>query len=138
MGRSTFMNWKVKTINSAIKLLKSIGIQIVHLKKLKPLLLDYHDTSQYLKFLINGGTISLFLINKIPKWWLTYSILEISTWNLCMPPLPFGRPTSHRNCLPETIPWPVGLAQGYNFSSSRVISHWCSGSLGRRSSSPST
>ncbi|KAK8476767.1 hypothetical protein V6N11_045018 [Hibiscus sabdariffa] len=24
-----------------------------------------------------------------------------------MPPLPFGRPTPHRNCLPETVPWPV-------------------------------
>ncbi|TYG81732.1 hypothetical protein ES288_D01G029000v1 [Gossypium darwinii] len=29
--------------------------------------------------------------------------------NLCTPPLPFGRPlTPHRNCLPKTIPWPVG------------------------------
>ncbi|KAL2224582.1 UNVERIFIED_CONTAM: putative protein ORF91 [Sesamum indicum] len=28
--------------------------------------------------------------------------------NLCTPPLPFGRPTPHRNCLPETVPWPVG------------------------------
>ncbi|KAK8677939.1 hypothetical protein V6N13_143458 [Hibiscus sabdariffa] len=28
--------------------------------------------------------------------------------NLCTPPLPFGRPTSHRNCLPEIVPWPVG------------------------------
>ncbi|KAG9455494.1 hypothetical protein H6P81_000002 [Aristolochia fimbriata] len=27
--------------------------------------------------------------------------------NLCTPPLPFGRPTPHRNCLPETVPWPV-------------------------------
>ncbi|KAK9080989.1 hypothetical protein Scep_031022 [Stephania cephalantha] len=26
----------------------------------------------------------------------------------CTPPLPFGRPTPHRNCLPETVPWPVG------------------------------
>uniref|UniRef100_A0A3Q7EVD9 Ycf2 N-terminal domain-containing protein n=1 Tax=Solanum lycopersicum TaxID=4081 RepID=A0A3Q7EVD9_SOLLC len=33
--------------------LESIGLQIVHLKKLKPLLLDDHDTSQKLKFLIN-------------------------------------------------------------------------------------
>ncbi|KAJ6871704.1 hypothetical protein NC652_037151 [Populus alba x Populus x berolinensis] len=23
-----------------------------------------------------------------------------------MPPLPFGRPMPHRNCLPETVPWP--------------------------------
>ncbi|PPD92490.1 hypothetical protein GOBAR_DD10588 [Gossypium barbadense] len=28
--------------------------------------------------------------------------------NLCKPPLPFGRPTPHRNCLPEIVPWPVG------------------------------
>ncbi|KAJ8424715.1 hypothetical protein Cgig2_013843 [Carnegiea gigantea] len=28
--------------------------------------------------------------------------------NLCTPPLPFGRPTPHRNCLPSTVPWPVG------------------------------
>ncbi|KAD7480113.1 hypothetical protein E3N88_03249 [Mikania micrantha] len=27
--------------------------------------------------------------------------------NLCTPPLPFGRPTPHRNCLPETVPWPT-------------------------------
>ncbi|KAF8025388.1 hypothetical protein BT93_F2281 [Corymbia citriodora subsp. variegata] len=27
--------------------------------------------------------------------------------NLCTPPLPFGRPTPHRNCLPETVPWPI-------------------------------
>nr|YP_009751155.1 hypothetical protein RF2 [Pyrularia edulis]YP_009751166.1 hypothetical protein RF2 [Pyrularia edulis]QIJ98534.1 hypothetical protein RF2 [Pyrularia edulis]QIJ98535.1 hypothetical protein RF2 [Pyrularia edulis] len=51
-------------------LLESIGLQIVHLKKLKPflLLLDDHDTSQKSKFLINGGRISPFLFNKIPKW----------------------------------------------------------------------
>ncbi|KAI5657537.1 hypothetical protein M9H77_26330 [Catharanthus roseus] len=34
--------------------------EIVHLKKLKPFLLDDHDTSQKSKFLINGGTISPF------------------------------------------------------------------------------
>nr|YP_011026477.1 hypothetical chloroplast RF21 [Echeveria chihuahuaensis]YP_011026494.1 hypothetical chloroplast RF21 [Echeveria chihuahuaensis]WQN00472.1 hypothetical chloroplast RF21 [Echeveria chihuahuaensis]WQN00489.1 hypothetical chloroplast RF21 [Echeveria chihuahuaensis] len=49
-------------------LLESIGLQIVHLKKWKPFLLDDHDTSQKSKFLINGGTISPFLFNKIPKW----------------------------------------------------------------------
>nr|AZM32167.1 hypothetical chloroplast RF21 [Nepenthes mirabilis]AZM32183.1 hypothetical chloroplast RF21 [Nepenthes mirabilis] len=49
-------------------LLESIGLQIVHLKKLKAFLLDDHDTSQKSKFLINGGTISPFLFNKIPKW----------------------------------------------------------------------
>nr|YP_010127346.1 Ycf2 [Procris crenata]YP_010127365.1 Ycf2 [Procris crenata]QPO90541.1 Ycf2 [Procris crenata]QPO90560.1 Ycf2 [Procris crenata] len=50
------------------QLLESIGLQIVHLKKGKPFLLDDHDTSQKSKFLINGGTISPFLFNKIPKW----------------------------------------------------------------------
>ncbi|KAG5568787.1 hypothetical protein H5410_064191 [Solanum commersonii] len=50
------------------QLLESIGLQIVHLKKLKPFLLDDHDTSPKSKFLINGGTISPFLFNKIPKW----------------------------------------------------------------------
>nr|YP_009414771.1 hypothetical chloroplast RF2 [Platycodon grandiflorus]YP_009414796.1 hypothetical chloroplast RF2 [Platycodon grandiflorus]ARR27774.1 hypothetical chloroplast RF2 [Platycodon grandiflorus]ARR27789.1 hypothetical chloroplast RF2 [Platycodon grandiflorus]UBK12175.1 hypothetical chloroplast RF2 [Platycodon grandiflorus]UBK12200.1 hypothetical chloroplast RF2 [Platycodon grandiflorus]UXO94473.1 hypothetical chloroplast RF2 [Platycodon grandiflorus] len=49
-------------------LLESIGLQIVSLKKLKPVLLDDHETSQKSKFLINGGTISPFLFNKIPKW----------------------------------------------------------------------
>nr|YP_009770294.1 hypothetical protein RF2 [Zapoteca portoricensis]YP_009770320.1 hypothetical protein RF2 [Zapoteca portoricensis]QIT00996.1 hypothetical protein RF2 [Zapoteca portoricensis]QIT01022.1 hypothetical protein RF2 [Zapoteca portoricensis] len=50
------------------QLLESIGLQIVHLKKWKPFLLDDHDTPQKSKFLINGGTISPFLFNKIPKW----------------------------------------------------------------------
>nr|YP_011032047.1 hypothetical chloroplast RF2 [Diervilla lonicera]YP_011032064.1 hypothetical chloroplast RF2 [Diervilla lonicera]WRH31194.1 hypothetical chloroplast RF2 [Diervilla lonicera]WRH31211.1 hypothetical chloroplast RF2 [Diervilla lonicera] len=48
-------------------LLESIGLQIVHLTKWKPFLLDAHDTSQKSKFLINGGTTSPFLFNKIPK-----------------------------------------------------------------------
>lgn len=46
------------------QLLESIGLQIVHLKKGKPFLLDDHDTSRKSK--INGGTP--FLFNKIPKW----------------------------------------------------------------------
>jgi hypothetical protein len=50
------------------QLLESIGVQIVHLNKLKPFLLDDHDTSQRPKFLIDGGTILPFLFNKIPKW----------------------------------------------------------------------
>nr|YP_009162305.1 hypothetical chloroplast RF2 [Scutellaria baicalensis]YP_009162324.1 hypothetical chloroplast RF2 [Scutellaria baicalensis]AKJ77127.1 hypothetical chloroplast RF2 [Scutellaria baicalensis]AKJ77128.1 hypothetical chloroplast RF2 [Scutellaria baicalensis] len=48
------------------QLLESIGLQIVHLKKWKPFLLDDHDTSRKSKLLINGGTPLLF--NKIPKW----------------------------------------------------------------------
>nr|AVM82678.1 hypothetical chloroplast RF21 [Podranea ricasoliana]AVM82679.1 hypothetical chloroplast RF21 [Podranea ricasoliana] len=43
-----------------------LGLQIVHLKKWKPFLLDDHDTSRKSEFLINGGTP--FLFNKIPKW----------------------------------------------------------------------
>nr|YP_009130085.1 hypothetical chloroplast RF21 [Campynema lineare]YP_009130102.1 hypothetical chloroplast RF21 [Campynema lineare]AJV88554.1 hypothetical chloroplast RF21 [Campynema lineare]AJV88572.1 hypothetical chloroplast RF21 [Campynema lineare]QKE31341.1 Ycf2 [Campynema lineare]QKE31358.1 Ycf2 [Campynema lineare] len=50
------------------QLLESIGVQIVHLNKLKPFLLDDHETSQRPKFLINGGTILPFLFKKIPKW----------------------------------------------------------------------
>nr|QCL17972.1 hypothetical chloroplast RF21 [Geosiris aphylla]QCL17980.1 hypothetical chloroplast RF21 [Geosiris aphylla] len=50
------------------RLLESIGVQIVHLNKLKPFLLDDHETSQRPKFLINGGTILPFLFKKIPKW----------------------------------------------------------------------
>ncbi|KAK9740446.1 hypothetical protein RND81_03G035800 [Saponaria officinalis] len=48
-------------------LLESIGLQIVHLKNLKAFLLNDHDTFQISKFLINGGTVSPFLVNKIPK-----------------------------------------------------------------------
>ena len=46
-------------------LLKSLGLPTVHLKKWKA---DDHDTSKKSKLLINGGTISPFLFNKIPKW----------------------------------------------------------------------
>ncbi|TMW91317.1 hypothetical protein EJD97_014494, partial [Solanum chilense] len=49
------------------KLFKSIGLQNVHLEKLKPFLLDDHDTLQKSKILINRGIISHFLLNKIPK-----------------------------------------------------------------------
>ncbi|XBH82067.1 hypothetical protein VPH35_000067 [Triticum aestivum] len=38
--------------------------------------------------------------------------VRLARGNLCTPPLPFGRPTPHRNCLPETVPWPAGLTQG--------------------------
>ncbi|XP_073220846.1 hypothetical chloroplast RF21 (chloroplast) [Cicer arietinum] len=48
-------------------LLESIGLQIVHLKKKKPFFLDDHSTSQKSKLLIDGGTISPFLFNKIPN-----------------------------------------------------------------------
>nr|YP_009437061.1 hypothetical chloroplast RF2 [Grammatotheca bergiana]YP_009437084.1 hypothetical chloroplast RF2 [Grammatotheca bergiana]ATG27436.1 hypothetical chloroplast RF2 [Grammatotheca bergiana]ATG27461.1 hypothetical chloroplast RF2 [Grammatotheca bergiana] len=53
--------------HSCNPLLESIGLQIVYLNNLKPSLLDDHDPSQKLKPLINGGTISPSLFNKIPK-----------------------------------------------------------------------
>jgi hypothetical protein len=70
--RSEIHIYELKGPNDQLcnQLLESIGLQIVHLKKLKPFLLDDHDTSQKSKFLINGGTISPFLFNKIPKWWM--------------------------------------------------------------------
>nr|ATL61253.1 Ycf2 [Theligonum cynocrambe] len=67
--RSEIYIYELKGPNDQLcnELLESIGLQIVHLKKWKPFLLDGHDTSQKSKFLINGGTISPFLFNKIPK-----------------------------------------------------------------------
>nr|QTI91350.1 Ycf2 [Ferocactus latispinus] len=50
-------------------LLESIGLQVVLVhQKSKASLLEDQDTFQKSKFLINGGTISPFLFNKIPKW----------------------------------------------------------------------
>nr|QHB79507.1 hypothetical protein RF2 [Ruppia sinensis]QHB79508.1 hypothetical protein RF2 [Ruppia sinensis] len=68
--RSEIHIYELKGPNDQLhnQLLESVGVQIVHLKKLKPFLLDDHDTSQRPKFLINGGTILPFLFNKIPKW----------------------------------------------------------------------
>ncbi|MFQ6645546.1 hypothetical protein Gotur_019873, partial [Gossypium turneri] len=68
--RSKIHIYELKGSNDQLfnQLLESIGLQIVHLKKLKPFLLDDHNTSQKPKSLINGGTISPFLVNKIPKW----------------------------------------------------------------------
>nr|YP_010420656.1 hypothetical protein RF2 [Urera baccifera]YP_010420673.1 hypothetical protein RF2 [Urera baccifera]USG98333.1 hypothetical protein RF2 [Urera sp. W144]USG54376.1 hypothetical protein RF2 [Urera baccifera]USG54393.1 hypothetical protein RF2 [Urera baccifera]USG98163.1 hypothetical protein RF2 [Urera baccifera]USG98181.1 hypothetical protein RF2 [Urera baccifera] len=68
--RSEIHIYELKGPNDQLcnQLLESIGLQIVHLKKRKPFLLDDHDTSQKYKFLINGGRISPFLFNKISKW----------------------------------------------------------------------
>nr|YP_010028113.1 hypothetical protein RF2 [Arnebia tibetana]YP_010028131.1 hypothetical protein RF2 [Arnebia tibetana]QOS48469.1 hypothetical protein RF2 [Arnebia tibetana]QOS48487.1 hypothetical protein RF2 [Arnebia tibetana] len=68
--RSEIHIYELKGPNDQLcnQLLESIGLQIVHLNKWKPFLLDDHNTSQKSKFLINGGTISPFLFNKIPKW----------------------------------------------------------------------
>nr|YP_010464908.1 hypothetical protein RF2 [Amaranthus blitoides]YP_010464926.1 hypothetical protein RF2 [Amaranthus blitoides]UUL95305.1 hypothetical protein RF2 [Amaranthus blitoides]UUL95306.1 hypothetical protein RF2 [Amaranthus blitoides] len=70
INRSEIHIYELKGPNDQLynPLLESIGLQIVHLKKLKAFLLDDHDTFQKSKFLINGGTISPFLFNKIPKW----------------------------------------------------------------------
>nr|YP_009166849.1 putative chloroplast RF21 [Viscum crassulae]YP_009166857.1 putative chloroplast RF21 [Viscum crassulae]ALC75149.1 putative chloroplast RF21 [Viscum crassulae]ALC75157.1 putative chloroplast RF21 [Viscum crassulae] len=56
-------------------LLESIGLQIVHLKQLKPFM-DDHDTSQKSKLLIHGGRISPFLFNKIPKLMIDSSLFH--------------------------------------------------------------
>nr|UDZ61536.1 hypothetical protein RF2 [Albidella oligococca] len=66
--RSEIHIYELKDPNDQPRNPESIGVQIVHLNKLKPLLLDDPDTSQRPKFLINGGTILPFLFNKIPKW----------------------------------------------------------------------
>nr|UDZ61537.1 hypothetical protein RF2 [Albidella nymphaeifolia] len=66
--RSEIHIYESKDPNDQPRNPESIGVQIVHLNKLKPLLLDDPDTSQRPKFLINGGTILPFLFNKIPKW----------------------------------------------------------------------
>nr|YP_009417571.1 hypothetical chloroplast RF21 [Erythronium sibiricum]AQD17429.1 hypothetical chloroplast RF21 [Erythronium sibiricum] len=68
--RSEIHIYELKGPNTQLcnQLLESIGVQIVHLNKLKPFLLDDHDTSQRPKLLINGGTILPFLFKKIPKW----------------------------------------------------------------------
>nr|YP_009249078.1 hypothetical chloroplast RF21 [Baxteria australis]YP_009249095.1 hypothetical chloroplast RF21 [Baxteria australis]AMW67130.1 hypothetical chloroplast RF21 [Baxteria australis]AMW67148.1 hypothetical chloroplast RF21 [Baxteria australis] len=67
--RSEIHIYELKGPNGQLcnQLLESIGVQIVHLNKLKPFLLDDHETSQRPKFLINGGTILPFLFKKIPK-----------------------------------------------------------------------
>jgi len=38
----------------------------------------------------------------------SHSSMHVKEGQLFAPPLHFGRPTPHRNCLPETVPWPVG------------------------------
>ncbi|KAF3772605.1 ycf2-A Protein [Nymphaea thermarum] len=60
--------WKGLNDQLCNQLLESIGVQIIHLNKLEPFLLDDHDTSQTSNFFINGGTISAFLFNNLPKW----------------------------------------------------------------------
>nr|YP_009309134.1 hypothetical chloroplast RF21 [Primula veris]AOS86798.1 hypothetical chloroplast RF21 [Primula veris] len=68
--RSEIYIYELKGPNDQLcnQLLESIGLQIIHFKKWKAFLLDDHDTSQKSKLLLNGGIISPFLFNKIPKW----------------------------------------------------------------------
>jgi hypothetical protein len=58
--RSEIHMYELKRPNDPLgnQLLESIGLQIVHLKKRKPFLLDDYYTSQKSKLLINEGTIS--------------------------------------------------------------------------------
>ncbi|CAN6458730.1 unnamed protein product [Victoria cruziana] len=78
--RSEIHIYELKGLNDQLcnQLLESIGIQIIHLNKLRPFLLDDHDTFQRSKFLINGGTISTFLFNKIPKSSLTSTFYKVN------------------------------------------------------------
>nr|BDB16058.1 hypothetical chloroplast RF21 [Onobrychis gaubae] len=67
--RSQIHIYELKGPNDPLcnQLLESRGLQIGNLKKSKPFLLDDYHTSQKSKLLINGGTISPFLFNKIPN-----------------------------------------------------------------------
>ncbi|KAG9438875.1 hypothetical protein H6P81_021173 [Aristolochia fimbriata] len=84
------------------------------------------------------------------RTWLPSVYREHDNWanlrpargNLCTPPLPFGRPTHHRNCIPETVPWPVGpdtrhlqaLAGTCRHLQARSLTpaHFFSGATGRK------
>nr|YP_009642731.1 hypothetical chloroplast RF2 [Medicago biflora]QCO74216.1 hypothetical chloroplast RF2 [Medicago biflora] len=68
--RSQIHMYELKRPNDPLgnQLLESIGLQIVHLKKRKPFLLDDFYTSKKSKLSFNEGTISPFLFNKIQNW----------------------------------------------------------------------
>ncbi|KAG4154841.1 hypothetical protein ERO13_D03G074976v2 [Gossypium hirsutum] len=66
--------------------------------------------------LILGWAYYLDAFSSYPlRTWLPNVYRGHDNWytrgNLCTPPLPFGRPTPHRNCLPETVPWPVRVVR---------------------------
>nr|YP_005352751.1 hypothetical chloroplast RF2 [Ginkgo biloba]AEX99049.1 hypothetical chloroplast RF2 [Ginkgo biloba] len=65
---SKFFIYKLKSLNDRLfnKLLKSIGVRIVHSEILKPIILDDHDLSQRSKLLIDERTIAQFALNEIP------------------------------------------------------------------------
>nr|YP_009657014.1 hypothetical chloroplast RF2 [Medicago orbicularis]QCO73911.1 hypothetical chloroplast RF2 [Medicago orbicularis] len=68
--RSEIHMYELKRPNDPLgnPLLESIGLQIVHLKKRKPFLLDDFYTSKKSKLSFNEGTISPFLFNKRQNW----------------------------------------------------------------------
>nr|YP_010566659.1 hypothetical protein RF2 [Medicago soleirolii]UZC32278.1 hypothetical protein RF2 [Medicago soleirolii] len=68
--RSEIHVYELKRPNDPLgnQLLESIGLQIVHLKKRKPFLLDDFYTSKKSKLSFNEGTISPFLFNKRENW----------------------------------------------------------------------
>nr|YP_010565824.1 hypothetical protein RF2 [Medicago turbinata]UZC30456.1 hypothetical protein RF2 [Medicago turbinata] len=68
--RSEIHVYELKRPNDPLgnELLESIGLQIVHLKKRKPFLLDDFYTSKKSKLSFNEGTISPFLFNKRENW----------------------------------------------------------------------
>lgn len=74
--------YELKSPNNQLsnQLLESIGLQIIHLRKWKPFLLNDHDISQKSGFLINVGTI-LPLCSVKSQSGLTYSTLEMIEGN---------------------------------------------------------
>nr|YP_009403845.1 hypothetical chloroplast RF2 [Legenere valdiviana]YP_009403858.1 hypothetical chloroplast RF2 [Legenere valdiviana]ASA35110.1 hypothetical chloroplast RF2 [Legenere valdiviana]ASA35125.1 hypothetical chloroplast RF2 [Legenere valdiviana] len=70
IDRSALYIYELKGPNDQLRnqWLEKIGLQLVYCKKLKPCLLHDRETAQKSKFLLNGGTISPSLFNKIPKW----------------------------------------------------------------------
>jgi len=73
-----FRFYELKSLNDQLlnKLLDPIGALIVHLKKLKPFLLDDHNLSKRSKLLIDEGTIKPFFSNKIPIYPLIIDLFD--------------------------------------------------------------
>nr|UZC30912.1 hypothetical protein RF2 [Medicago rugosa] len=74
--RSEIHMYELKRPNDPLgnQLLESMGLQIVHLKKRKPFLLDDFYTSKKSKLSFNERTISRFLFNKRQNWISFYTI----------------------------------------------------------------
>jgi hypothetical protein len=73
-----FHFYELKSLNDRLlnKLLDPIGALIVHLKKLKPFLLDDHNLSKRSKLLIDEGTIKPFFSNNIPIYPLIIDLFD--------------------------------------------------------------